>query len=799
MGDRIRAYVTKIDRTAKGPQLILSRIAPEFLMRLFELEVPEIEEGLIEIKAAARDPGMRAKIAVKSNDPRLDPQGTCIGMRGSRVTAVTNELAGERVDIILYSEDPAKFVINALAPAEISSIVVDEEKHAMDVVVDEENLAIAIGRLGQNVRLASELTGWELNLMSVEESQQKHEAESDRLRRLFIDKLDVDEEVADILIGEGFTSLEEVAYVPINEMLEIESFDEDTVNELRSRARNAILTEAIVREESVENVEEALLNLEGMDTEIASTLAQKGITTRDALADLAVDELVELTGMPEQPGAGSHHEGPRALVRGRAGRRAGGRESAAPAVPAWDRTERHAGPRTREKRMAQTTIEQFATELKMPSGVLLEQLAQAGVAGKKEGDKLSEQDKTKLLDYLRKQHGAAGEPKKKITLTRKQTTEIKSCGSTGKARTIQVEVRKKRVFVKRDESEAAPRRRGSAATAPAPRGAPSSRAAELAAREAEEERKGAGADGPAAGGPAEEAGAGHQAQDQEGRGRGRQGRGGGSRSGGKAPRGGGGSRGRGGRGAGREGGDRRHAAPAGGQARREGAAGQAHERHGVPGRGGAPARAQAARRRDRRHRRRPAGGSPRWAAIATTRRAAKARRRCRAPSIRDITVPETITVAELAHKMSVKAAEVIKALMKMGQMVTINQVLDQETAMILAEEMGHKAKAAKLDDLDALIAETQEGARRRSRAAPAGGHRDGPRRPRQDVAARLDPPRARRERRGGRHHAAHRRLPRRDVEGRDHVPRHAGPRGVHRHARARRQGHRHRRAGRRRR
>ncbi len=297
VGDRIRAYVTKIDRTAKGPQLILSRVAPEFIMRLFELEVPEIEEGLIEIRAAARDPGIRAKIAVKSNDPRLDPQGTCIGMRGSRVTAVTNELAGERVDIILFSDDPAKFVVNALAPAEISSIIVDEEKHAMDVVVDEENLAIAIGRLGQNVRLASELTGWELNLMSVEESQQKHQAESDQLRSLFMDKLDVDEEVADILIAEGFTSLEEVAYVPINEMHEIESFDEETVNELRSRARNALLTEAIVREESVEHVEDALLNLEGMDTEIASKLAAHGITTRDALADLAGDELVELTGM----------------------------------------------------------------------------------------------------------------------------------------------------------------------------------------------------------------------------------------------------------------------------------------------------------------------------------------------------------------------------------------------------------------------------------------------------------------------------------------------------------------------
>jgi transcription termination/antitermination protein NusA len=297
VGDRIRAYVTKVDRTAKGPQLILSRIAPEFLMRLFELEVPEIEEGLIEIRAAARDPGIRAKIAVKSNDPRLDPQGTCIGMRGSRVTAVTNELAGERVDIILFSEDPAKFVINALAPAEISSIVVDEEKHSMDVVVDEENLAIAIGRLGQNVRLASELTGWELNLMSVEDSQKKHEEEGTRLRELFMDKLDVDEEVSDILIAEGFTSLEEVAYVPINEMLEIEGFDEDTVNELRSRARNALLTEAIAREESVEHTDEALLNLDGMDTEIASALAAHGITTRDALADLAGDELTELTGI----------------------------------------------------------------------------------------------------------------------------------------------------------------------------------------------------------------------------------------------------------------------------------------------------------------------------------------------------------------------------------------------------------------------------------------------------------------------------------------------------------------------
>src|SRR4051812_22377288 len=297
VGDRVRAYVMKIDRTAKGPQLILSRIAPQLLVRLFELEVPEIEEGLIEIKAAARDPGVRAKIAVKSNDPRLDPQGTCIGMRGSRVTAVTNELAGERVDIVLWSDDPAKLVVNALAPAEISSIVVDEEKHSMDVVVDEENLAMAIGRSGQNVRLASELTGWEINLMGVEESQQKHQQESEKIRALFMERLDVDQEVADILIGEGFSTLEEIAYVPMNEMLEIDAFDEDTVNELRSRSRNALLTEAIAREESVEHVAEDMLSLEGMDTETAGVLAAKGVTTRDALADLAGDELVELTGM----------------------------------------------------------------------------------------------------------------------------------------------------------------------------------------------------------------------------------------------------------------------------------------------------------------------------------------------------------------------------------------------------------------------------------------------------------------------------------------------------------------------
>jgi N utilization substance protein A len=293
----VRAYITKVERAARGPQLILSRIAPEFIAKLFELEVPEIEEGLLEIKAAARDPGLRAKIAVKSNDPRIDPVGTCVGMRGSRVQAVTQELAGERVDIILWSAEPAQFVINALAPAEVSSIVVDEEHHSMDVVVAEDQQAIAIGKGGQNVRLASELTSWQLNIMTVDERKEKAQEETSSLRSLFMERLDVDEEVADILVQEGFTSLDEVAYVPLNEMLEIEAFDEETVNELRRRARNSLLTEAIKSEETVEHAAEDLLGMDGMDGQTARTLAAKGITTMSALADLDTDELSEITGM----------------------------------------------------------------------------------------------------------------------------------------------------------------------------------------------------------------------------------------------------------------------------------------------------------------------------------------------------------------------------------------------------------------------------------------------------------------------------------------------------------------------
>ena len=295
VGDRTRAFLLRIDRAARGPQLILSRTAPEFIMELFRLEVPEIEEGLLEIKSAARDSGVRAKIAVFTNDRRIDPIGTCVGMRGSRVQAVTQELAGERVDIVLWSADPAQFVIGALAPAEVSSILVDEEKHAMDVVVDEENLAIAIGRSGQNVRLASELTGWTINLMTEQDAQKKSEEESASVRGLFMDKLDVDEEVANILIQEGFSSLEEVAYVPIQEMLEIEGFDEATVNELRSRSRDALLVQAIASEEQAESTDMDLRSLEGMDSELAGKLAQAGVKTRDELADLAVDDLVEIS------------------------------------------------------------------------------------------------------------------------------------------------------------------------------------------------------------------------------------------------------------------------------------------------------------------------------------------------------------------------------------------------------------------------------------------------------------------------------------------------------------------------
>ena len=301
IGDRVRAFIHKIDRTARGQQIELSRIAPGFIIELFELEVPEIEQGLLTIKSAARDPGVRAKIAVTTSDRRIDPIGTCVGVRGSRVQAVTQELAGERVDIVLWSEDPAQFVIGALAPANVQSIVVDEEKHAMDVVVNEDELAVAIGVGGRNVRLASELTGWQINIMTANESQAKQSDEKQRIVALFVSKLDVDEEVAQILMDEGFTSLEEVAYVPLNEMLAIEAFDEDTVSELRTRARDALLTEALAKEETLEGSGQQtdLFTISGITGAMLPKLAASGVYLVEDLAELDSEELMEVTGVPE--------------------------------------------------------------------------------------------------------------------------------------------------------------------------------------------------------------------------------------------------------------------------------------------------------------------------------------------------------------------------------------------------------------------------------------------------------------------------------------------------------------------
>jgi len=295
-GDRLRAYLYEVRSEARGPQLFLSRSAPELLIELFKIEVPEINEGMIDVISGARDPGSRAKIAVRANDQRIDPIGACVGMRGSRVQAVSNELAGERVDIILWDENPAQFVINAMAPAEVASILVDEEAHSMDVAVDEENLSQAIGRGGQNVRLASELTDWELNVMSIEQADEKSEAEAQALQGMFMEQLDVDEEIAIILVQEGFSSIEEVAYVPESEMLKIEEFDSDLVTQLRDRARDVILTRAIVNEEKLVDAEPAddLLNMDGMDNALAYELAGHGIVTMEDLAEQSVDDLLEI-------------------------------------------------------------------------------------------------------------------------------------------------------------------------------------------------------------------------------------------------------------------------------------------------------------------------------------------------------------------------------------------------------------------------------------------------------------------------------------------------------------------------
>ena len=304
-GDRVRGLLKEIRPENRGPQLIVSRIVPELLIELFKLEVPEISDGLIDIKGAARDPGLRAKIAVEAKESRIDPVGACVGMRGSRVQAVTNELAGERVDIIMWDEDPARFAINALAPAEALSIVVDEDARSMDIAVEDEQLSQAIGRGGQNVRLASQLSRWELNIMSASDADQKAETEISALIQVFMNELGVDEDVALVLAQEGFTSIEEVAYVPEQEMLDIEEFDDEIVQELRSRARDVLLTRAIASEEQLEMAEPAqdLVEMEGMTKELARMLASKGITTVDELAEQSVDELTEINEIDDQQAA----------------------------------------------------------------------------------------------------------------------------------------------------------------------------------------------------------------------------------------------------------------------------------------------------------------------------------------------------------------------------------------------------------------------------------------------------------------------------------------------------------------
>ncbi len=305
MGDRVRAVLEEVRSEGRGPQLILSRTSNAMLIELFSIEVPEISEEVIEIRAAARDPGARAKIAVKTNDGRIDPVGACVGMRGSRVQAVSNELGGERVDIILWDDNPAQLVINAMAPAEVASIVIDEESHSMDVAVAEEALAMAIGRSGQNVRLASELTGWDLNVMSEEEAADKQQSEVGAVVDMFVQHLDVDEELAEILVGEGFTSLEEVAYVPVDEMLDIEDFDEELIEALRARAKDALINLAIASEEQLGDAEPAedLLTMDGMERPLAFQLASRGIVTMEDLAEQSVEDLLEIEGLTEEKAA----------------------------------------------------------------------------------------------------------------------------------------------------------------------------------------------------------------------------------------------------------------------------------------------------------------------------------------------------------------------------------------------------------------------------------------------------------------------------------------------------------------
>ncbi len=301
MGAHVRALLNDISTEGRGPQLMLTRTAPEMLIELFRIEVPEIAEETLEIKSAARDPGSRAKIAVKTNDGRIDPVGACVGMRGARVQAVSGELGNERIDIVLFDDEPVQYVINAMQPAEVASIIVDEDSRTMDIAVNEDNLAQAIGRSGQNVRLASELTGWKLNVMTEAEAAAKQEKEADKFKQVFVDSLDIDEELAQLLVDEGFTTLEEVAYVPTEEMMEIDGMDEEVIEALQTRAKDKLLTQAIAREEKLDGAQPAedLLNMEGMDEDLAVELASRGVITMEDLAEQSIDDLLVIEGMDD--------------------------------------------------------------------------------------------------------------------------------------------------------------------------------------------------------------------------------------------------------------------------------------------------------------------------------------------------------------------------------------------------------------------------------------------------------------------------------------------------------------------
>ena len=461
-GDRIRGYLYDVRSEPRGPQLFISRAAPEFMIELFKLEVPEVGQGLVEIKACARDPGDRAKIAVIAYDNRTDPIGACIGMRGSRVQAVSNELNGERVDIVLWSDNPAQFVINAMAPAEVQSIVVDEDKHSMDLAVAEDKLAQAIGKGGQNVRLASRLTGWQLNVMTQEQVTAKSEAEQAAARALFQEKLEVDEEIAGILVAEGFHTVEEIAYVPVGELLAVEGFDEDIVEELRARARDALLNDALaVEEELDENAPaEDLLALEGMDDETAYALAAHGVRTSEELSDLGTDELVEfgIEGMDESAAA--------LILAARAGRSQGWRLKADRPAP------RRGGPPgllTQPGTSSRHPLDRFIRGGRSPSpghGIecrnkppsaswppgetpvekLLEQLAEAGMEFSDPDQVVTSTEKVKLLGFLRRtrqggQVRCRSGRARKITLSRNRKQELTVGGKN--RQTVDVLVRKK--------------------------------------------------------------------------------------------------------------------------------------------------------------------------------------------------------------------------------------------------------------------------------------------------------------------------------------------------------------------